>query len=112
MTDAELAQTIRTRLASAGVQQQHFARSVGMEPSALSKALHGIRRFSAAEATRIREQLARMNAAEFGPEVARFLLPVPVKGMEHLSDYLRDAYGEGLVIHQVDEWLVYTRPAA
>lgn len=50
--------------------------------------------------------------AAFGPEVARLLLPVPVRGMDRLSTYLKQAYGEGLVMHQQDQWLVFTQPPA
>jgi hypothetical protein len=46
----------------------------------------------------------------FGQEVARFLLPMPVRRMDELAGYLEHAYGEGLVMHQEDRWLVVNRP--
>lgn len=48
--------------------------------------------------------------ATFGPEVARLLLPLPVRGMDRLATYLEGAYGKGLVMHQDDRHLVVTRP--
>lgn len=47
---------------------------------------------------------------QFGPEVARLQLPLPVKGLELLTDWLEDAYGQDLVMHQDDRWLVITQP--
>lgn len=48
--------------------------------------------------------------SEFGPEVARFLLPMPVRRMDRLSDWLESAYGPDLVMHQEGQWLVVTQP--
>lgn len=46
----------------------------------------------------------------YGPEVARLALPLPVRQMDALVDYLELAYGEHLVMHQEDRWLVFTQP--
>jgi len=49
-------------------------------------------------------------AAEFGREVARLRLPLPVRGIGKLIGYLEDAYREGLVMHQEGEWMIVTEP--
>ncbi len=48
--------------------------------------------------------------AEYGAEVARFLLPTPVRGLDRLVDWMEAAYGRDLVLHQEDTWIVITQP--
>jgi hypothetical protein len=47
----------------------------------------------------------------FGAEVARFQLPMPVRGLDQLVDYLKDAYGSDLMMYQDEHWMIVTRPA-
>lgn len=43
-------------------------------------------------------------------EVARFLLPLAVTGMDKMVDWLERCYGDGLVLTQVGEWMVVEAP--
>lgn len=45
-----------------------------------------------------------------GREVARFRLPLAVRGMDKMVAFLAPSYGEGLLLHQDGDWLVITQP--
>lgn len=44
-------------------------------------------------------------------EVARLLLPLPVRGLDRLSAYLENAYGKDLTMRQEGQWMIVERPA-
>lgn len=43
-------------------------------------------------------------------EVARMRLPLPVRRLDRLTDYLEAAYGPGLTMMQDGEWVSFQRP--
>jgi hypothetical protein len=44
-------------------------------------------------------------------EVARLRLPVLIRGLDQLTDYLSDAYGADLRFDSEGEWMIFWKPA-
>lgn len=87
----DIAATVRNVLTTRGVTQTELADRIGLEPSKMSKAMNGTRRFTSLELARIAESLGTgvddlLGLAQPSPKIAARVADAGVRALPHAVD--------------------------